>query len=165
MANPIPKPHAVMAIRPFHPADEAAVIELWMRCGLIVPQNNPRMDIERKLWVTPELFLVGTVGQRIIATVMAGYDGHRGSINYLAVAPEFQRRGYGRQMVEYVEAILRDCGCPKINLCVRTTNQNVIAFYQRLGFMCDPVVAMGKRLTVDEPLHVIIHEPDAAEQH
>jgi ribosomal protein S18 acetylase RimI-like enzyme len=149
-----------MTIRPFHPADEVAVIELWMRCGLIVPQNNPRMDIERKLWVTPELFMVGLLGNRIVATIMGGYDGHRGNISYLAVAPEFQRRNFGRQMVDYVEAILRDCGCPKINLCVRTTNQEVIAFYERLGFTIDPVVTMGKRLVVDDPLEIIVHEED-----
>ncbi|HSI11967.1 MAG TPA: GNAT family acetyltransferase [Chthoniobacter sp.] len=165
MPNPVPKPQAVMTIRPFHPADELAVIELWVHCGLIVPHNNPRMDIERKMWVTPELFLVGMLGKRIIATVMAGYDGHRGNISYLAVAPEFQRRNFGRQIMDHVEEILRDCGCPKINLCVRTTNQKVIAFYQRLGFTCDPVVTMGKRLTVDEPLEIIIHEEDTVDQH
>jgi ribosomal protein S18 acetylase RimI-like enzyme len=116
-----------MTIRPFHPEDEAAVIHLWMRCGLVVPQNNPRSDVERKLWVTPELFLVGTLRSKVIATVMAGYDGHRGHINYLAVAPEHQRKNYGRQIIEHAEAILRDCGCPKINLCVRSKNQSVIA--------------------------------------
>jgi len=149
-----------MEIRPFHPADEPAVIQLWMQCGLVVPQNNPRFDIERKLWVAPELFLVGTLGSEIIATVMAGYDGHRGNINYLAVAPEYQRRHYGRQMMDHVERILRDCGCPKINLCVRATNQSVVAFYQRLGFVCEPVLTMGKRLVVDPPLEVIVHDPD-----
>src|SRR5436305_3400671 len=113
-----------MIIRPFHPADELAVIQLWMHCGLIVPQNNPRADVERKLWVAPELFLVGVLDSEIIATVMAGYDGHRGSINYLAVAPEYQQHGYGRQLLEYVEGILIDCGCPKINLNVRTTNNS-----------------------------------------
>jgi ribosomal protein S18 acetylase RimI-like enzyme len=144
-----------MTIRQFHPADEPAVIHLWMRCGLVVPQNNPRLDIERKLWVAPELFLVGTLESEIIATVMAGYDGHRGNINYLAVAPEHQRRNYGRQLMDHVEAILRDCGCPKINLCVRTANESVIAFYRRLGFVCDPVVTMGKRLTVDQPFALL----------
>jgi len=165
MTNTVPKPQAVMTIRQYHPADELAVIELWVNCGLVTPQNNPRMDIERKLWVTPELFLVGVAGKRIIATVMAGYDGHRGHINYLAVAPELQGRSYGRQMMDYVEHILRECGCPKINLCVRTTNQDTIAFYERLGFTCDPVVSMGKRLVTDEPLEIIIHEEDAAHQH
>ncbi len=51
----------------------------------------------------------------------------------------------------HVETLLCEQGCPKINLLVRTTNQSVIAFYQRLGFSCDDVVSMGKRLTVDEP--------------
>lgn len=155
-----------MVIRSFHPADELAVIQLWMRCGLIVPQNNPRSDVERKLWVSPELFLVGTVGDEIVASVMAGYDGHRGSINYLAVAPEYQHNGYGRALVEHVEAILRDCGCPKINLCVRTTNESVIAFYQRLGFDCDPVITMSKRLTTDQPFELVVqYEEDVTNSH
>lgn len=155
-----------MVIRQFHPADELAVIQLWMRCGLIVPQNNPRADVERKLWVSPELFLVGTVDDEIVAAIMAGYDGHRGSINYLAVAPEYRRHGYGRALVEHVEAILRDCGCPKINLCVRTSNQSVVAFYQQLGFGCDPVITMSKRLTTDQPFELVVeYEEDVTSSH
>ncbi len=71
------------------------------------------------------------------------------------MAPEYQRRHYGRQIMEHVEAILRGCGCPKINLCVRTSNHSVVAFYQRLGFVCDPVVTMSKRLVVDEPFALL----------
>ena len=76
-----------MQIRPFQPADEAAVIALWEACKLTRPWNDPRKDIARKLAVQPELFLVGTVDGEIVATVMAGYEGHRGWVNYLAVAP------------------------------------------------------------------------------
>jgi ribosomal protein S18 acetylase RimI-like enzyme len=140
-----------MNIRAYQPADEVAVIDLWARCGLVTPQNNPRADIARKLQVAPELFLVGTLGAEIVATVMAGYEGHRGWINYLAVAPPHQKAGHGRQLMEHAERLLRERGCPKINLLVRTSNQSVIAFYQRLGFGCDDVVSMGKRLTTDEP--------------
>lgn len=140
-----------MKIRACQSTDADAVIDLWRRCGLLAPQNNPLADIQRKLRDSPELFLVGTLGSELVATVMAGYEGHRGCVNYLAVAPHLQKHGYGRQLMAHVEALLRAQGCPKINLLVRTNNRPVIAFYQRLGFSCDEVVSMGKRLTTDEP--------------
>ena len=140
-----------MKIRAYQSTDVDAILDLWRRCGLLAPQNNPLADIQRKLHDSPELFLVGTLGSELIATVMAGYEGHRGCINYLAVAPHLQKHGYGRQLMAHVETLLRAQGCPKINLLVRSANQSVIAFYQRLGFSCDEVVSMGKRLTTDEP--------------
>jgi ribosomal protein S18 acetylase RimI-like enzyme len=77
---------------------------------------------------------------------MAGYEGHRGWLNYLAVAPAHQRQGIGRRMVEAAIATLKAMNCPKINLQVRTSNPAVIEFYERLGFKIDEVVSMGKRL-------------------
>ncbi len=139
-------------IRPFRPEDAGAVLELWFACRLIVPQNDPRRDIARKLQVNPEWFLVGELEGRIIATCMAGYEGHRGWINYLAVAPEHQRCGYARRLMEEAERLLRTAGCPKINLQIRATNLGVIEFYRNLGFRVDEVVSMGKRLEPDQPL-------------
>jgi len=72
-------------LRPYAPADQSAVIALWEKCGLLRPQNDPRKDIVRKLKVNPEFFLVAEEGGRIVGTVMAGYEGHRGWINYLGV--------------------------------------------------------------------------------
>lgn len=142
-----------MNIRVYQPSDESSVIDLWTRCGLVAPQNNPRADIQRKLQVAPELFLVGELDDAIVATVMAGYEGHRGWINYLAVEPHLQKTGYGRQIMEQAEVLLRERGCPKINLQVRSTNKQFIEFYQRLGFAIDDVVSLGKRLVKDEPLN------------
>ena len=85
-----------MEIRQFTTADEAALIQLWERCGLTRPWNDPRQDIRRKLAVRPDLFLVGIVDGAVVGSVMAGYEGHRGWINYLAVAPECRRQGLGR---------------------------------------------------------------------
>jgi ribosomal protein S18 acetylase RimI-like enzyme len=92
-----------MHIRPFQASDEAAVVALWERCRLTRPWNDPRKDIARKLSVQPELFLVGVIGGEVVASAMAGYDGHRGWVNYLAVAPEQQRRGLGRALMREVE--------------------------------------------------------------
>ena len=137
---------AHLQIRPFRPDDQQAVIRLWEKCSLVVPQNDPAADIACKLQVQPDLFLVGVIKAAIVATVMAGYDGHRGWINYLAVAPDHRRRGIGRDMMAAVERKLRKLGCPKINLQVRKTNAGVIAFYRRLGFTVDEVIGLGKRL-------------------
>jgi ribosomal protein S18 acetylase RimI-like enzyme len=125
------------------------VVELWRRCGLIRPQNDPHNDIRRKLRVQPHLFLVATHGDAVVGTVMAGYDGHRGWVNYLAVAPDHRRRGVGRALMSEAERLLREAGCPKINLQVRTTNPTVIHFYRAIGFAVDDVISMGKRLEHD----------------
>ena len=138
-----------MEIRKFKLQDEEEVIALWVECKLVVPWNDPKKDIQRKLKVNPELFLVGTTEDRIVATIMGGYEGHRGWVNYLAVSPSHQRKGYGRRMMEHVEAILREMGCPKINLQVRETNSEVIAFYKSIGYAVDNVTGMGKRLESD----------------
>jgi ribosomal protein S18 acetylase RimI-like enzyme len=135
-----------MTIRSYQAAEEAQVIDLWHRCGLVVPWNDPERDIALKIEVQPELFLVGILDGRVVATVMAGYDGHRGWINYLGVAPECQRQGLGRQIMAAAETALDQRGCPKINLQVRSSNEAVIAFYQRLGFAIEDRVSMGKRL-------------------
>ncbi len=96
-----------------------------------------------------ELFLVGVDGSTLVAAVMAGYDGHRGSVNYLAVDPAHRRRGHGAALMRHVEALLAERGCPKINLIVRSANAAVIAFYRKLGYAPDAVVPLGKRLIPD----------------
>lgn len=117
----------------------------------MVPQNDPAADIARKMRVNPEWFLVGEVEGTVVASCMAGYEGHRGWINYLAVHPDHRRMGLARQMMEHAEELLRAAGCPKINLQVRKTNAAVIAFYEALGFGVEEVVSLGKRLKHDEP--------------
>ena len=140
-----------MFIRPYQHEDESQVIDLWKRCELTRPWNDPAKDIRRKLAVSPDLFLVGVEGDKIIAAVMAGYEGHRGWINYLAVSPELRRRGLGRQIMDEAERLLREAGCPKINLQVRSTNRYVIEFYRAIGYTVDDVVSLGKRLEHDDP--------------
>lgn len=140
-----------MHIRPFIEQDRQAVIELWQDCGLVVPWNDPNKDIDRKLKVGADLFLVGEGDGRIIATVMGGYEGHRGWANYLAVHPSLRRRGLAQQMMAALEERLLALGCPKINLQVRETNTEVLAFYQELGYSLDASVSLGKRLESDLP--------------
>src|SRR5262245_5901107 len=108
-----------MDLRCFGPEDEPAVVALWQRCGLTWPGHDPHREIERKMRVRPDLFLVAVVDGVVVGTVMAGYEGHRGWINYLGVEPEHRRRGVGRALMEEAERLLRESGCPKINLQVR----------------------------------------------
>ena len=139
-----------LLIRPFKEGDEEALVSLWNICKLTVHWNNPYKDIARKLKVQAELFLVGYLEEKLIASVMAGYDGHRGWINYFAVHPDFQARGYGKQLMDNVENGLRELGCPKINLQIREGNDKVFSYYQILGFVEEKRINMGKRLEDDQ---------------
>jgi ribosomal protein S18 acetylase RimI-like enzyme len=139
----------VIHIRPYKASDQSAVIDLWVQCELVKPWNNPQKDIERKLQVNPELFLVGENRGEIVATVMAGYDGHRGWVNYLAVSPDARKSGLGRELMKHVEKLFTECGCPKINLQIRHTNSQAVEFYKAIGYDVDEVIGMGKRLIPD----------------
>jgi ribosomal protein S18 acetylase RimI-like enzyme len=138
-----------MQIRAFQPQDEAAVVALWQECELTRPWNDPHKDIARKLTVQPELFVVGIEGDELIASAMFGFEGHRGWVNYLAVSPAHQRRGYASTLMHWGEQALQARGCPKINLQIRSSNEAVIAFYKTLGYNADEVVSLGKRLISD----------------
>ena len=138
-----------MEIRPYSSGDENAVIELWQKCGLLHPWNDPKSDIGRKLRVNPELFLIGLIYNKVIATVMGGYDGHRGWVYYSSVDPAYQRRGFGRLIMEAIEGKLLAIGCPKINLQIRTDNIDAVKFYESIGYSTEERVSMGKRLVED----------------
>lgn len=138
-----------MRIRAFEAADEAAIVALWHACGLIRPWNDPHKDIARKLAEQPKLFLIGTVDGAVMASVMAGYDGHRGWVYYLAVDAAHRGAGHARALMREVEQRLQDRGCPKINLLVRATNTQVLDFYRRLGYAPDEAVPLGRRLIPD----------------
>lgn len=138
-----------MRIRPFEERDTEAVVALWEAAGLTRPWNDPRKDIARKLEVQRELFLVGELDAAVVATAMAGYDGHRGWVNYLAVDPAHRGSGLGRAIMHEVERLLAERGCPKLNLQVREGNEDALAFYRALGYEVDAAVSLGKRLIPD----------------
>jgi ribosomal protein S18 acetylase RimI-like enzyme len=140
-----------MKIRSFMPEDEAAAVALWRACGLTRPWNDPHADIARKLGEQPELFLVGTVDNVLMATAMIGFDGHRGWLYYLAVSPAHRQAGHGRALKREAERLLTERGCPKLNLLVRSSNAGVLAFYRALGYVQDEALSLGKRLIHDQP--------------
>jgi ribosomal protein S18 acetylase RimI-like enzyme len=139
-----------LCIREFEDADEAEVVRLWLDAGIARPWNDPQGDIVRKRGVQRELFLVATLAGALVATTMAGYDGHRGWVYYVAVRPECRRQGHARALMREVERRLTALGCPKLNLQVRGDNREALAFYARLGYEVEDRVSLGKRLRGDQ---------------
>ena len=139
-----------MLVRPFQKEDTEAVVRLWRCCGLTRPWNDPYSDIQRKLKVQPDWFLVGLVDCQLVASIMIGYDGHRGWINYLAIDPDYRRQGIGHQLMLEAEQRLLDVECPKINLQIRMDNIEAIEFYRSIGFVPDSAISYGKRLIHDD---------------
>ena len=140
-----------LSIRCFDAGDTDAVVALWLEAfpeygDASRPQRNPHLSIANKLAMQPELFFVAVKDARIVGTVMAGYDGHRGWMYSLAVLGVERRQGIGRQLVRHAEAALTARGCPKVNLQVLTAKDDVREFYEALGYRADEVISLGKRL-------------------
>jgi ribosomal protein S18 acetylase RimI-like enzyme len=121
-------------IRPLRDADIEAAVALWTACGLTEPWNDPHADIARARGSGSAQILVAVDDTGIVATIMAGDDGHRGWLYYLAVAPDLQRTGLGRQMVGAAEDWLRARGVAKVMLMIRPTNLMVRGFYEAIGY-------------------------------
>lgn len=133
-------------VRAYRPADRESLITLWARVFPDDPPwNAPELMIDHKLAVEPELLLVGEVESQVAGAIIGGYDGVRGWLYHLAVAPESRRRGFASQLVRAAEERLRRLGCSKVNLQVRETNREVIAFYRALGYAVEERVSMGRR--------------------
>ena len=139
-----------ISIRSYVETDEPAVVALWRLCELTRPWNDPHKDIARKLTVQRELFRVAVVDGQVVGTVMAGYDGHRGWVNYLAVHPGHRKGGVGRRLMLDVERLLQAMGCPKLNLQVRGDNATALGFYEAIGYGRDDAVSLGRRLIADD---------------
>lgn len=138
-----------MEIVEYKPEYENAVIELWEKCGLTRPWNNPRCDIERKMKDKPELFLLGLIDGKLVASAMGGYEGHRGWVYYLGIDPEHRRHGLGKQIMTAIEKKLLEMDCPKINLQVRAGNTRALNFFRKIGYNTEERISLGKRLVKD----------------
>jgi ribosomal protein S18 acetylase RimI-like enzyme len=137
---------ARVTIRRFTAADEEGVVALWQQVfAADPPWNEARGMLARKLARDPELVLVACEGNAIIGSVLGGYDGVRGWIYHLAVAPGARGRGLGSELVRRIEAAIFALGCAKINLQVRATNRGVVAFYEKLGYLLADTATLGKR--------------------
>ena len=145
---------AALRIRPCMRDEREAIVALWRAAGLTRPWNDPQRDLDRKLADSPWGMLVGELEGSVVATVMVGYDGHRGSVNYLAVEPALRGQGIGTALMDHAEALLLDRGCPKINLSVRADNVEAGRFYAKRGYRlegADHAVTFARRLIADDP--------------
>ncbi len=135
-----------VVIRVYQDSDEAGVVALWREVFPDAPPwNDPLTDIRAKQSHQPELFFVAVVGASVVGTVMAGYDGHRGWVHYVAVKSTYRRRGIGTALMARAEEALARMGCPKLNLQVRGHDRNAISFYRRLRYEVEDRVSMAKR--------------------
>ena len=136
-----------MTVRAFRESDHDQVVALWRAVfPNAPPRNDPVLDIKRKLTVQRELFLVAVVDGRLAGTCVAGFDGHRGWVHLVAVAPDSRRQGIGSSLVRRAETLLTGLGCPKLNLQIRASTPEVVHFYERLGFQVEERISMGKVL-------------------
>jgi ribosomal protein S18 acetylase RimI-like enzyme len=128
------------------------VVALWNAVlGYDSAHNDPSLAIDKKLAANDGLFFVATVGNEVIGTIMAGYDGHRGWIYSVAVHPGHRKQGIGSQLVDHAERTLTERGCVKINLQITAGNEAVAAFYASLGYAVEQRVSMGKRIQANIP--------------
>lgn len=133
-------------IRPYRDADFDAVVALWQMCGLLVSHNDPARDIAFcRATATAELF-VATAGATMAGSVMAGHDGHRGWLYYVAVAPASRGTGLGRRLVDHGERWLSAHGAAKVNLMIRDGNDAVRDFYAAQGYASEPRIVMARFL-------------------
>ena len=136
-----------ITIRRTSPEDEKEVVEFWRACGLVAAYNDPADDFRRAGGGAASVVLVGTdVDGRVVGSVMAGDDGHRGWLYYVAALPGRRGEGIGRAMVDAGETWLRERGVPKVHLMVRETNTAVVGFYDGLGYEDAPRTLMSKWL-------------------
>lgn len=130
-------------------ADASAVIALWHACGLTRPWNDPASDFALALREAQSSVLVARGEGGITGSAMVGFDGHRGWIYYLAVAPAARRSGLGRALMAAAERCLRERGAPKLQLMVRGDNTAALGFYEALGLARQDVVVLGRFLAAD----------------
>jgi ribosomal protein S18 acetylase RimI-like enzyme len=119
--------------------------------------NEPSLSIARKLAVDDGLFFVATEDSRLVGTLMAGYDGHRGWLYAVAVHPKLRGSGLGTKLVQTAEGALAASGCVKINLQLLASNQSTAAFYKSLGYTLEPRQSMGKLLLGNIPPNKLIN--------
>jgi ribosomal protein S18 acetylase RimI-like enzyme len=130
--------------------DREAVVALWRDCGLTRPWNDPDADFALALATKASVVLIARDGATLAGSVMAGFDGHRGWVYYLAVSPDHRRGGQGRALMAAAEDWLREQGAPKIQLMVRGSNMDALGFYEALGLERQDVVTLGRFLNDPE---------------
>ncbi|MFC3714516.1 GNAT family acetyltransferase [Sphingoaurantiacus capsulatus] len=136
----------MIAIGALEPQEADAAVALWQACGLTRPWNDPHADLKFAFDTPTSTILAGRIDGKLAATVMVGFDGHRGWVYYLAVDPTLQRGGHGAVMMRAAEDWLRGQGVPKLNLMVRGDNAVATGFYEAIGYDRSDVIVLQKFL-------------------
>ena len=110
------------------------VIQIWRESGISVGSSDTKEEIKKALDRNPELFLVGLIGKKIIAVVIGAFDGRRGYVHHLAVSPKYQKKGYGRLIMEELNRRFKNLNVHKVHLFIEKYNEGVINFYKKLGW-------------------------------
>jgi ribosomal protein S18 acetylase RimI-like enzyme len=128
------------------------VIALWDEVfGYPEPRNAPAGVIAEALRHDPHALLIAVRDDALVGTIMAGYDGHRGWLYRLAVAPSARRTGIGSRLTQAALERLRLLGCKKVNLQLHTSNEDARLFWRAAGFADEPRISMGRDLTDAAP--------------
>ncbi|HEC36817.1 hypothetical protein LCGC14_0584590 [marine sediment metagenome] len=110
------------------------VHKLWRKAGISVGSSDSKEELEKMLKRNPNLFLIGKRNDKIIAVVMGGFDGRRGYVHHLAIDSDYQKKGYGRMMMDKIHNIFLQMGVHKVHLFIEKTNTEVVSFYESLGW-------------------------------
>ena len=133
-------------IRQFCKEDYSSVLQLWIKCNLLIRKSDDLSELEKLPKCNKDLFLVATEDEKIIGCILGCWDGRRGWINHLAVDPEKRRLGIGKSLMKEIEIRLRGKGCLKINLTILPNNEEVKAFYSSTGYVEEKVIFLSKKI-------------------
>lgn len=156
---------SALAIRPIADGDETAVAALWRACGLTTSYNDPAADIARCRNSPASDLFVGVADGRIVATVMAGEEGHRGWLYYVAVEEALRGHGHATAMIRHAEDWLKGRGMPKVMLMIRETNTRVRDVYERLGYTCEPRLVMSRWIEGGPSVPPMVNTVTSLEMH
>ena len=123
-----------MKIEDFSMDSYEMIIKLWKKAGISVGSTDKKEEIERMLKRNPSLLLVGKLDEKLISVVMGGFDGRRGYVHHLAVDPDYQKKGFGKMIMDELIARFRKMGVHKVHLFIEKYNKEVVEFYINLGW-------------------------------
>lgn len=135
-----------MTIRAATAHDVPAVLALWERArSLVAVTPDSAEAVERLLERDGGALLVAEEGGEVIGSLIAAWDGWRGNLYRLAVAPESRRRGVGRALVAAGEERLRAVGARRVTALVGRGDERARGFWEAVGYPYDANVARHVR--------------------
>ena len=123
-----------MKIEKYSMKSYAEVITLWRKAGISVGSSDTMEELKKMYQRNPQLFLIGKINKKVVGVVMGGFDGRRGYLHHLAIDPDYQKRGYGKIMMDALVGKFRKMGVHKIHLFIEKYNKEVVKFYSNSGW-------------------------------